>query len=111
MLTRPGELALAGLCRQRPTGIYRAKIMAELPRWSLRNAEQLKKSRLIRIDLRRSIKMHRWLALGVALAGAALAGVYVLVFWPNAAEQTHITSLILDAGLIVLAGVVLGAAA
>jgi hypothetical protein len=84
--------------------------MIEMPRWAPMSAEKLKKPRLMRVDLRRSLEMHRLLALGVELAGAVLAGVYLVVFWPSAAGQVHIASVILTASLILLVAVALGAA-
>jgi Mrp family chromosome partitioning ATPase len=90
---------------------YRAEIMAELPRWAPTNAEKMKERRLIRVDLRRSLEMHLSLALGLGLAGAALAGTYLLVSWPSATAQAHNTGVILNAGAILLAAAVIGVVA
>ncbi len=106
-----GSVGRAEPSCQQPALHYRAEIMAELPRWVPTNAEKLKERRLIRVELRRSLQMHRSLAWGLALAGAALAGIYLLVFWPGATSQAHNTSLILNSSVIVLAAAALGMAA
>jgi hypothetical protein len=80
--------------------------MDELPHWLQTRAERLHAPRPIRIDLRRSLEMHRWLVLGIALAGVALAAIYLLVFWPSAG--TSVRSL--NATGIVLIFCFLGAA-
>ncbi len=37
---------------------------------------------MFRVDLKRALQMHRWLALGIAVAGMALAVTYFLRMWP-----------------------------
>jgi len=84
--------------------------MAELPRWFERHTDNLRGLRSIRIDLRRSLEMHRWLALGIALAGLALAAIYLLVFWPGATSPAYSLRDIFCAAGIGLLGAFLAAA-
>ncbi len=86
--------------------------MDALPLWVLTHAEKLRDLRSIRIDLRRGLRMHRRLALGVALAGVLLAGIYLYTFWLNGAAHAGRHSVVLlNAAVLLLASLGLGAGA
>ena len=110
MLTRPDTEGWASLCCQPTAGCFLAEDMHELPRWFQAHAEKMQELRPIRVDLRRSLEMHRWLALGIALAGVALAAIYLLVLWPSASASTYPAGAIVIAALTVFVSASLGAA-
>jgi hypothetical protein len=96
-----------GYCAQ-PATVNRAEIMAELPRWVSTRAQELSELKPARIELRRSLEMHRWPALGVVLAGVALAAMYLFVFWPGETTPTQLAVVILSATAIVVISLFLG---
>jgi len=62
--------------------------MFELPRWSRTHAEKPTKTGMIRVDLRRSLKMHRQLALWAALATAGVGSIYLYTSWTGGADHS-----------------------
>ena len=86
--------------------------MDVLPLWVLTHTEKLKDLRSIRIDMRRSLRMHRRPALGVAFTGFVLAAIYLYIFSLNGAAQGGCHSaILLNAVVMVLASLGLGAGA
>ena len=86
--------------------------MDALPLWVLTHAEKLKDLRSTRIDLRRSLQMHRRLALGIAFAGVVLAAIYLYMFWLNgAAHGGRHSAALLNAAVQMLVSLGLGAGA
>jgi hypothetical protein len=86
--------------------------MDVLPLWVLTHAEKLKELRSVRIDLRRSLQMHRRLALGIAAAGVVLTAIYLCIFRSNGAAQSgHYAAVLLNAAVLLFASLALGVGA
>ncbi|MFZ1940413.1 MAG: hypothetical protein WBA18_17750 [Terracidiphilus sp.] len=83
--------------------------MAELPRWVSTRAQELKVQKPARLELRRSLEMHRWPALGVTLAGVVLAAIYLVTLWPSETSSTQLAGVIVCATGILTISIVLGA--
>jgi len=83
--------------------------MGTLSRWVFTDAEKLKRLRLIRVDLRRSLLMHRGLALGIISCGIGLAALYITLFWPHApgAPSSGEPSVLVNAAALLLAALLL----
>ena len=111
-ITYSGRAGTAGngqACRLQPAPVYRAEIMAELPRWVSTRAQELKVQKPARLELRRSLEMHRWPALGVTLAGVVLAAIYLVTLWPSETSSTQLAGVIVCATGILTISIVLGA--
>jgi hypothetical protein len=87
--------------------------MGTLSRLAFTDAEKLKKLRLIRVDLGRSLRMQRGLALGIGACGLVLAALYLFLFWPHASGSPHPDELgvTVNAGVLVLFSFVVAMAA
>jgi hypothetical protein len=83
-----------------------------LSRWVFADAENLKKLRLIRVDLRRAMQMHRPLVLGVSLCGVLLAALFLFHFWTATSGPQHDDDfrVILEAVVLLLISLVAGIA-
>jgi hypothetical protein len=58
-----------------------------MERWLSTNGERPNRLRWIRVDLRRSLRMHRRLAIGVALAAMAGDAIWLFASWPQPAAN------------------------
>ncbi len=78
--------------------------MDVLPLWALTHTEKLKELGPIRVDLRRSLRMHRSLAFGTFAAGAILSATYLFVLGSNGAPHAGQHSAVLLSAALLMAG-------
>jgi len=86
-----------------------AKLVPNLAHWMSEFADRSTKPSLIRLDLRRSLRMHRRLTWGTALAALTAGAIGLYPFWPPTAMDS--IAFLGTAAALVLASAVLGAVA
>jgi len=85
--------------------------MTELARWLSTQAASLRQLKSIRVDLRRSLRMHLPLALGAALAALGAGIVFLYAFFPGTIAVFDSTSFIVRTTTLLLASAAFGVVA